>query len=274
MGGGPTSKVRGAGAGDGDGDGDAAAGPKSKKSRLDVLLVDRGLAESRTRAQALLLAGKVFGGGQRLDKPGHLVAADIPLEVRGASHPWASRGGIKLAHGLDHFAIRAEGAVALDIGASTGGFTDVLLARGAMRVYAVDVGRGQLAWKLRNDPRVIVCEGVNARNLSAKEIADAPDLIVCDTSFIGLEVVLPAPLALAAPGARLIALIKPQFEVGKGRVGKGGIVSDPRLHEEVCGRIHDWLQARPGWEVQGICPSPITGRDGNREFLIAAGLAG
>ncbi len=138
----------------------------------------------------------------------------------------------------------------------------------------MDVGRGQLAWKLRNDPRVIVCEGVNARYLSGKEIADAVDLIVCDTSFIGLEVVLAAPLALAAPGARLIALIKPQFEVGKGRVGKGGIVRDPRLHEEVCGRIHDWLQARPGWEVQGICESPISGRDGNKEFLIAACLAG
>jgi 23S rRNA (cytidine1920-2'-O)/16S rRNA (cytidine1409-2'-O)-methyltransferase len=230
-----------------------------------VLLVDRGLAESRTRAQALLLAGKVFSGEERFDKPGRLVAAD---------HPWASRGGVKLAHGLDHFAIRPEGAVALDIGASTGGFTDVLLAGGARRVYAVDVGRGQLAWKLRNDPRVIVCEGVNARNLSANEIADAPDLIVCDVSFIGLEVVLPAALALAAPGARLIALIKPQFEVGKGRVGKGGIVRDPGLHEEVCKRIHDWLQARPGWEVQGICESPISGRDGNKEFLIAARLAG
>ncbi|MCH8916661.1 MAG: TlyA family RNA methyltransferase, partial [Proteobacteria bacterium] len=193
------------------------------RPRLDQALVARGLASSRTQAQALVMAGKVFSGERRLEKAGHRIAADQPIEVRGAPHPWVSRGGLKADHGFSHFSVPIEDAVALDIGASTGGFTDVLLARGAARVYAVDVGRGQLAWKLRNDPRVIVCEGVNARNLSAKEIADAPDLIVCDTSFIGLEVVLPAPLALAAPGARLIALIKPQFEVGKGRVGKGGI---------------------------------------------------
>ena len=242
--------------------------------RLDVVLLERGLAESRARASALVLAGKVFSRERRLDKPGHLVPAEMPLEVRGEPHPWVSRGGLKLAHGLDHFGLKVAGRTALDIGASVGGFTHVLLARGAKRVYAVDVGRGQLAWKLRNDPHVVVLEGVNARYLSRQQVAEAIDLIVCDASFIGLATVLPAPLALAAPGAHLLALIKPQFEVGKGRVGKGGIVRDPKLHAEVCARIHDWLSARPGWEVLGICESPIPGQDGNKEFLIAAHLVG
>ena len=242
------------------------------KRRLDELLVRRGLAESPQQARTAILAGNVFVNGEPARRP---VAVSEDARIELVQPPrYVGRGGEKLEHALRVFGLDVNGLVALDVGASTGGFTDVLLAGGAKRVYAVDVGRGQLAWKLRNDPRVIVCEGVNARTLSGKEIADAVDLIVCDTSFIGLEVVLPAPLALAAPGARLIALIKPQFEVGKGRVGKGGIVSDPSLHEEVCGRIHDWLQARPGWEVLGICESPITGRDGNKEFLIAAGLAG
>jgi 23S rRNA (cytidine1920-2'-O)/16S rRNA (cytidine1409-2'-O)-methyltransferase len=220
------------------------------------------------------MAGLVFSGEKRLDKPGMAIAADAALEVRGADHPWVSRGGLKLAHALDHFALAVAGRVALDVGASTGGFTDVLLARGARRVYAVDVGHGQLAWKLRNDPRVVVMEGVNARHLTAADIADRPEVIVCDASFIGLETVLPAALGLAAPGAVLVALIKPQFEAGRENVGKGGIVRDPAVHEAVCARISSWLSARPGWTVLGVADSPIAGQDGNREFLIAARFAG
>ena len=240
------------------------------KSRLDVALVERGLADSRAKAQALILAGLVYSGERRLDKPGLSIAGDLPLELRGQDHPWVSRGGLKLAHGLDHFAIDPAGGVWLDIGASTGGFTDVLLARAAAKVYAVDVGHGQLAWKLRQDPRVIVLERTNARHLSRADIPDALDGIVCDASFIGLEVILPAPLALTASAARLVALIKPQFEVGPAQVGKGGIVRDPELHREVCARIAGWLGRQPGWTVLGITDSPITGADGNREFLIAA----
>jgi 23S rRNA (cytidine1920-2'-O)/16S rRNA (cytidine1409-2'-O)-methyltransferase len=240
------------------------------KQRVDTLLVERGLAESRARAQALVLAGLVWSGGQRLDKPGTSLAADTPLEVRGREHPWVSRGGIKLAHALDHFAVDPAGAVALDIGASTGGFTDVLLARGARLVYAVDVGHGQLAWKLRQDARVTVLERTNARHLTPEQIPEAPDLIVCDASFISLTVLLPAALALAAPAARLVALIKPQFEVGKGKVGKGGVVRDPALHREVCERIAAWLEAQPGWRVEGLTESPIQGPEGNVEFLVYA----
>ena len=240
------------------------------KRRLDVALVERGLVESRARAQALVIAGRVFSGERRLDKPGLAVADDQPLELRGQDHPWVSRGGLKLAHALDHFALDPAGRVALDVGASTGGFTDVLLARGAARVYAVDVGHGQLAWKLRQDPRVVVLERTNARHLSTAEVPEPVAAIVCDASFIGLETVLPAALALAAPGAWLAALIKPQFEVGAGRVGKGGVVRDPALHREVCERIAAWLAARPGWTVLGVVESPITGPEGNREFLVAA----
>ncbi len=240
------------------------------KQRLDTMLVVRGLAESRAKAQALALAGLVYSGERRLDKPGQMLAEDTPLECRGRGHPYVSRGGVKLAHALDHFAIDPAGAIALDIGASTGGFTDVLLRHGAARVFAVDVGHGQLDWRLRQDPRVVVRERCNARHLTAAEITESPTLIVCDTSFIGLETVLPAALALAAPGARLVALIKPQFEVGKGRVGKGGVVRDPALHDEVRARIATWLAAQPGWSVLGITESPIRGPEGNVEFLIAA----
>ena len=239
------------------------------KQRLDTVLVDRGLVESRAKAQALILAGKVFAGGKRLDKPGHAVSIEEPLEVRGAEHPWVSRGGVKLAHALDRFGIDPAGSIVLDIGASTGGFTDVALARGAAKVYAVDVGRGQLAWKLRTDPRVVVLEKTNARRLTAREVPEPPDLVVCDASFIGLEILLPAPLALARPRAVLVALIKPQFEVGRGRVGKHGVVRDPELHREVCERIATWLP-RQGWTVLGLEPSPIFGPEGNKEFLIAA----
>jgi 23S rRNA (cytidine1920-2'-O)/16S rRNA (cytidine1409-2'-O)-methyltransferase len=245
------------------------AAMKRAKQRLDVALVERGLVESRAKAQALILAGVVFSGERRLDKAGASVAADQPLEVRGAEHPWVSRGGIKLAHALDQFAIDPAGMTALDIGASTGGFTDVLLTRGAGRVYAVDVGHGQLAWKLRNDPRVVVLEKTNARHLTCAQISEPIDLVVCDASFIGLETVLPAALALGRPGALLVALIKPQFEVGPERVGKGGVVRDPALHHEVCERIATWLPTR-GWTVRGLTESPIRGPEGNIEFLITA----
>jgi 23S rRNA (cytidine1920-2'-O)/16S rRNA (cytidine1409-2'-O)-methyltransferase len=246
------------------------AAMKTAKQRLDQALVERGLAESRTKAQALILAGLVFSNERRLDKAGANIAADQPLEVRGADHPWVSRGGVKLAHGLDHFAIDPAGLVVLDVGASTGGFTDVALARGAAKVYAVDVGHGQLAWKLRNDPRVVVLERTNARHLTRTEVPDPADLVVCDASFIGLRLVLPAPLALTRPGARLVALIKPQFEVGKGRVGKGGVVRDPALHEAVCAKVRAWLGRLPGWRVLGVVPSPLLGPAGNREFLVGA----
>jgi 23S rRNA (cytidine1920-2'-O)/16S rRNA (cytidine1409-2'-O)-methyltransferase len=239
------------------------------KGRADTLLVERGLVESRARAQALIMAGKVFSGDRRIAKAGDLVAEDAPLEVKGQDHPWVSRGGLKLAHALSHFGLDPAGAVAIDVGASTGGFTDVLLAHGAAKVYAVDVGHGQLAWKLRNDPRVVVLERTNARHLSMKEIPEAIDWVVCDASFIGLETVLPAALALTKPDAVAVALIKPQFEVGKARVGKGGVVRDPTLHQEVCDRIRAWFERQAGWSVLGIAESPILGPEGNKEFLIA-----
>ena len=234
----------------------------SKRVRVDALLVERGLANSRARAQALVLAGKVYSGTRRIDKAGALIAADADLVVRGCDHPWASRGGVKLAHGLERFAIDPKGKVCLDIGASTGG-----------RVYAVDVGRAQLAWKLRQDKRVVVLERTNARHLTSAEVPEPVALITCDASFIGLQIVLPAPLALAAPGAYLVALIKPQFEVGRARVGAGGVVRDPALHREVRERIAGWLEALPGWTVLGVSESPIQGPQGNKEFLIAARLA-
>ncbi|WP_439514786.1 TlyA family RNA methyltransferase [Oceanibaculum nanhaiense] len=239
------------------------------KKRLDVLLVERGLVESRARAQALVMAGLVYSDTRRLDKAGTALPEDAPLELKGQDHPWVSRGGLKLQHGLDHFGIDPNGMTCLDVGASTGGFTDVLLSRGAARIYAVDVGHGQLAWKLRQDERVVVLERTNARHLTAEQIPDAIDLVVCDASFIGLELVLSRPLELTGPDAFLVALIKPQFEVGKERVGKGGVVRDPDLHEEVCQRIAGWLAAQSGWTVLGIEPSPILGPEGNREFLIA-----
>jgi 23S rRNA (cytidine1920-2'-O)/16S rRNA (cytidine1409-2'-O)-methyltransferase len=239
------------------------------KKRLDHLLVERGLAESRAKAQAAIMAGLVFSNEKRLDKPGTPVAEDVALEVRGQPHPWVSRGGLKLAHAIEAFGIDVAGKTAIDVGASTGGFTDVLLTKGAAKVYAVDVGHGQLAWKLRNDPRVIVLEKTNARHLTADAIPEAPDMVVCDASFIGLETVLPAALALAKSGAVVVALIKPQFEVGKDRVGKGGVVREPELHAEVRARIAQWLP-RIGWSVFGEDESPIQGPEGNREFLIAA----
>ena len=240
------------------------------KDRLDRVLVARGLAESRTQAQALVLAGKVYSGTRRLDKAGHPVGPETPLDVRGRPHPWVSRGGLKLAHGIEAFGIPVRGRICLDIGASTGGFTDVLLANGAARVWAVDVGRGQLAWKLRNDARVRVLDRTNARYLTAAEVPDPIDLAVCDASFIPLATVLPAPLALTRPGAHLVALVKPQFEAGRGRVGKGGVVRDPAVRHEVCEAVRAWLESLEGWSVLGLEESPVRGPEGNIEYLIAA----
>ena len=252
---------------------DTAAVGVPAKLRLDALLVARGLAETRARAHALVMAGRVFSGETRLDKPGKSMDRDAALSLRGRDHDWASRGGLKLAHALDFFALDPQDRVALDLGASTGGFTDVLLRRGAAKVFAVDVGYGQLDWRLRNDRRVVVMERTNARTLKPESIPDPPEAITCDASFIGLATILPASLALAAPGAWLIALIKPQFEVGKGRVGRTGVVRDTALHAEVCARIQGWLAGQPGWTVLGIRESPISGPAGNKEFLIAAKLA-
>lgn len=241
-----------------------------RRVRADQLLLSRGLAPSRSRAEALIRAGLVFAETRRIEKPGELLDPDLPLSVRGTDHPWVSRGGLKLDHALRHFGLSPAGRIALDIGASTGGFTEVLLAHGALRVHAVDVGHGQLAWKLRQDPRVIVHERTNARHLDATLIPDPIEVVVADASFIGLATLLPAPLALTVPGAFAVALIKPQFEVGRGRVGKGGVVRDPALQREVCARISAWWSALPGWEVIGLTESPILGADGNREFLLAA----
>ncbi|WP_409049633.1 TlyA family RNA methyltransferase [Sandarakinorhabdus sp.] len=243
------------------------------KSRVDQLLVERGLAESRTRAQALVMAGLVFSGDRKLAKSGDTLAADAPLEVKGRDHPWVSRGGIKLDHGLTHFGWDVAGAVAIDVGSSTGGFTDVLLSRGAVRVYAVDSGTNQLAWRLRQDERVVVLEQLSARLLTPEHIAEPIDLIVCDASFISLDKVLPVPMGFARPNARLLALIKPQFEAGREDVGKGGVVRDEAVRERVCREVAAWLEGQ-GWAVQGLTTSPITGPEGNVEFLIAAQRAG
>ncbi len=239
------------------------------KVRADQLLVDRGLAESRTRAQALIMAGLVFTTDRKVEKPGQQLSPDAALDVRGRDHPWVSRGGIKLAHGLDHFGWDVAGASAIDVGSSTGGFTDVLLTRGVTRVYAVDSGTNQLAWKIRIDPRVIVHEQTSARILTDAHIPEAVDLIVCDASFISLAKVLEVPLGFAAPGARALALIKPQFEAGREEVGKGGVVRDPEVHARVCDEVVAWFGTQ-GWRVLGVERSPITGPEGNVEFLIAA----
>jgi len=239
------------------------------KLRADQLVVDRGLAESRARAQALILAGLVYSGERKIGKAGEGLAADAALELRGKDHPFVSRGGIKLAHGLDHFDWDVAGAVALDVGSSTGGFTDVLLRRGAARVFAVDVGTNQLAWSLRQDPRVLVHEKTNARYLTAAIVTEPIDIIVCDASFIGLAKVLDTALDFARPGGRLLALIKPQFEAERGEIGKGGVVRDGQVHARVCEAAAAWLRGR-GWRVDGVTASPITGPEGNVEFLIGA----
>jgi 23S rRNA (cytidine1920-2'-O)/16S rRNA (cytidine1409-2'-O)-methyltransferase len=239
------------------------------KLRADQLLVDRGLAESRTRAQALIMAGLAFTGERKIEKAGQMLADDAAIEVRGRDHPWVSRGGIKLAHALEHFGWDVTGAVAIDVGSSTGGFTDVLLTNGAARVYAVDSGTNQLAWKLRQDERVVVHEQTSARILTLAHIPEPIDLVVCDASFIGLAKVLDVPLGFVRPGGRLAALIKPQFEAGREEVGKGGVVRDPAVHERVCAEVAAWLESK-GWQVLGVTRSPITGPEGNVEFLIGA----
>ena len=241
-----------------------------KKLRADQALVDRGLVESRARAQALILAGKVFSGDRRVEKAGQALPEAAPLQVRGQDHPWVSRGGLKLDHALRHFGLSPAGLVCLDIGASTGGFTNVLLHHGAARVHAVDVGHGQLAWALRTDARVAVHERVNARYLTAEAVPEPVGALACDASFIGLQTVLPAGLALCGAGAWAVALIKPQFEAGPGQVGKGGVVRDAAVHRGVCRRIEAWWGGLPGWAVLGVERSPITGPEGNVEFLIAA----
>ena len=239
------------------------------KTRADMLLVAQGLAESRTRAQALILAGTVYVGDRRVAKAGDLIPDDAVLTVKGRDHPWVSRGGVKLAHGLAHFDFDVTGATALDVGSSTGGFTDVLLTRGAARVYAIDVGTNQLAWKLRSDERVIVHEQTNARALNPEIIPEPIDIVVCDASFIALAKVLDAALELAKLGAKLVALVKPQFEAGRGEVGKGGVVRDPLIHQRVCDDAATWIESK-GWRVIGVEASPITGPEGNVEFLLGA----
>ena len=237
------------------------------KVRLDRLLVDRGLAESREKAQALIMAGEVILNGQKAAKPGQSVADDAEVEVR-ARPPYVSRSGLKLAAALRRFAIDVAGQVCLDIGASTGGFTDCLLQAGAARVHAVDVGSGQLAWSLRTDPRVVVHEGLNARELRFAHIGELVALIACDVSFISITLVLPAIVVLLQPGGRMVILIKPQFEVGKGQVGKGGIVREPRLHQAACERVNSAVGA---FGFRGsIMESPILGAEGNKEFLLYA----
>jgi len=247
----------------------ARCGMATKKTRLDQIIVDRGLAESETRAQALVMAGHVYIGDAKAQKPGQQIAEDAEISVRGSDHPWVSRGGIKLAHALEAFAIDVTHNIAIDVGSSTGGFTDVLLTNGATRVYAVDSGTNQLAWKLRQDPRVIVHEQTSARILTDAHITEPVDLIVCDASFIGLAKVLERPLAFAKSKAQLIALIKPQFEAGREEVGKGGVVRDADVHARVCEEVKAWL-ANQNWTVLGLTTSPITGPQGNVEFLIWA----
>jgi 23S rRNA (cytidine1920-2'-O)/16S rRNA (cytidine1409-2'-O)-methyltransferase len=237
------------------------------RQRLDKLMVERGLAPSREKAQALIMAGQVVVGDHVAEKAGQQVTAEAEIRIKGDLLPYVSRGGLKLEKGLDTFGIQVDGRIAIDVGASTGGFTDCLLQRGAHSVYAVDVGYGQLAWKLREDQRVVVLEKTNVRHLKPEQLDPLPDLAVIDASFISLNLVLPPTLALLSRPAEVVALVKPQFEVGKGAVGKGGIVRDPKLHEDVLANVQR-LAIELGAELIGICDSPITGADGNREFLM------
>ena len=237
------------------------------KERIDRLLVDRGLAPSREKARALIMAGQVVVGDHAAEKAGQMVPVDAEVRLKGEPLPFVSRGGLKLQKALDEFAIDVTGLIALDVGASTGGFTDCLLQRGATKVYAVDVGYGQLAWKLREDPRVINMEKTNIRYLEPEALGAAPDLAVIDASFISLEKVLPAVLRLVKDDGIIVALIKPQFEVGKGEVGKGGVVRDEAKHRQVVEVVSDEATAL-GLSVRGVTESPITGPKGNREFLM------
>ncbi|MDQ0470583.1 TlyA family RNA methyltransferase [Labrys wisconsinensis] len=238
------------------------------RQRADLLLVERGYFDSRARAQAAIAAGLVTAGGAVVRKASEAIAPDAEITAA-AAHPWVSRGGVKLAHALETFAIPVEDRIALDVGASTGGFSQVLLERGAARVYAVDSGHGQLHPALRRAPCLVSLEGVDARRLSRALVPDAVDLVVIDVSFISLTLVLQAALNLAAPAADLVALVKPQFEAGREHVGKGGIVREEAVHHLVCERIVAHV-ASLGWRVRDVVPSPIAGGDGNREFLLAA----
>ena len=215
------------------------------------------------------MAGLVFAGERKVLKAGDTIAPDTLLDVRGKDHPWVSRGGLKLDHGLKQFGIDPAGLTCLDVGSSTGGFTDVLLTRGAARVYAIDVGTNQLAWKLRQDPRVIVHEQTNARHLDTGHVPEPIDLLVCDASFIALAKVLEKAVDFVAPGGRAVLLVKPQFEAGRSEVGKGGVVRDEAVHARVCQEASDWITSR-GWRILGLTPSPITGPEGNVEFLLGA----
>lgn len=244
--------------------------PSKHKVRADQRLFDLGLVESRSRGQSLILAGRVMHGDRKIAKPGDQVVGTALLTLTGPDHPWASRGGLKLAHGLAIFGFKPQGRIAVDIGASTGGFTDVLLTHGASRVHAIDVGHGQLAWRLRTDPRVIIHERLNARYLTIDQVGEHASVLVCDASFIGLRTLLPACLTICAPSTWAIALIKPQFEAGAADVGHKGVVRDPSVHTRVCDQIRGWWSVQPGWRVLGVHPSPITGPEGNREFLIGA----
>jgi 23S rRNA (cytidine1920-2'-O)/16S rRNA (cytidine1409-2'-O)-methyltransferase len=241
--------------------------PKSIKVRLDRLLVDRGIAPTRERARALILSGIVMVGEERVDKAGTLVAADAEIRLRGEDHPYVSRGGVKLKSAIDAFGIDVTGLVALDVGASTGGFTDCLLQAGAKKVYAVDVGYGQFAWKLRKDERVVLFEKTNIRFFDGRGIEDAVDIATVDTSFISLRLVLPRVVSLVGEKALILALIKPQFEVGKGEVGKKGVVTDPAMHGKVIEDMAEFCQGLQ-LEVKGTCESPLLGPAGNKEFFI------
>ncbi len=245
------------------------AAKKAAKFRLDRLLVERGLVESRERGHALILAGQVLVQGQKRDKAGALVPEDAEIRILGEVLPYVSRGGFKLERALKEFSVSVKGKTALDVGASTGGFTDCLLQHGAEKVFAVDVGYGQLAWKLRQDPRVITIERVNIRDIAQSLIPEPIDIAVIDVSFISLEKVIPALLKFLKPDSEIIALIKPQFEVGRGQVGKGGIVRDEAARTAAVKRIEDCVRDL-GFDVKGIIPSPITGQDGNVEFLLYA----
>jgi 23S rRNA (cytidine1920-2'-O)/16S rRNA (cytidine1409-2'-O)-methyltransferase len=237
------------------------------KTRLDRLIVERGLTESREKAQALIMAGEVLVNGQKAAKPGQAVPDDSRIEIL-ARPPYVSRGGLKLAGALAHFAIDAAGKTCLDIGASTGGFTDALLQAGAARVHAVDVGAGQINWKLRTDPRVVLHEGINARALKFEDIGERVDIIVCDVSFISVTLILPAAVPLLQPAGQMVILIKPQFEAGRGQVGKGGIVRDPAVHQAACERVARAVREL-GFETS-MMESPILGAQGNKEFLLYA----
>jgi len=242
---------------------------KAKKVRIDRLLLEQGLVESRERAQALIIAGQVLVNGQKQNKSGALVPEDAEIRIIGERLPYVSRGGLKLESALKEFEVSVAGKTALDVGASTGGFTDCLLQHGCEKVYAVDVGYGQMAWKLRQDPRVVVIERTNIRTMEPSLIPGPVDIVVIDASFISLEKVIPSIMQFLGQGSELIALIKPQFEVGKGQVGKGGIVRDENARSTAVKRVEDFIRSI-GLDVKGIIPSPIQGQDGNVEFLIHA----